>query len=63
MKRLLITLTAVAALGLPAQAAVKNVAWLQGATLKNGSSVLNSIEPMAINWAAHSSIDLSLIHI
>jgi len=59
MKRLLITITAIAALGLPApaQTAVKNVAWLQGATLKNGSPILNSIEPMAINWAAHSSID------
>ena len=52
-------MTAVAALGLPApaQAAVKNVAWLQGTTLKNGSPVLSSIEPMGINWAAHSSID------
>ena len=60
MKRLLITLTAVAALALPVQAAVQNVAWLQGATLKNGSSVLNSIEPMAINWASHSSIDLAV---
>ena len=44
-------MTAVAALGLPApaQAAVKNVAWLQGTTLKNGSPVLSSIEPMGIN--------------
>ncbi len=52
-------MTAVAALGLPApaEAAVKNVAWLLGTTLKNGSPVLNSIEPMGINWAAHSSID------
>ena len=40
----------------PAQAAVKNVAWLQGTSLKNGSSVLNTTEPMGIKWAAHSSI-------
>jgi len=43
-----------------APAAVRNVAWLQGTTLKNGSPVLNSIEPMAINWSAHSSIDPSV---
>jgi len=57
MKRLLITIIAVAAFGITAHAAVKNVAWLQGNTLKNGSPTLNSIEPMAINWATHSSID------
>lgn len=52
-------MTAVAGFALlaPAHAAVKNVAWLHGNTLKNGSPTLNSIEPMAINWATHSSID------
>ncbi len=44
----------------PTQAAVKNVAWLQGTSLKNGSSVLNSTEPMGIKWAAYSSIDPSI---
>jgi hypothetical protein len=59
MKRSLAIMTAVAGFALlaPAHAAVKNVAWLQGTTLKNGTPVLNSIEPMGINWAAHSSID------
>ena len=59
MRRLLITMIAVGGLVIltSAQAAVKNVAWLQGTSLKNGSSVLNSTEPMGIKWAAHSSID------
>ena len=59
MRRLLITMIAVGGLVIltSAQAAVKNVAWLQGTSIKNGSSVLNSTEPMGIKWAAHSSID------
>ena len=62
MRRLLNTMIAVGGLVIltSAQAAVKNVAWLQGTSLNNGSSVLNSTEPMGIKWAAYSSIDPSI---
>jgi hypothetical protein len=47
MKRLLITMSAVAALGLPAlaQAAVSNTAWLQGTSLDDGSTDLRGTNP------------------
>ena len=59
MRHLLNTMITVGGLVIlsSSQAAVKNVAWLQGTSLKNGSSVLNTTEPMGIKWAAHSSID------
>jgi len=47
MKQLLITMSAVAALGLPAlaQAAVSNTAWLQGTSLDGGSTDLRGTNP------------------
>jgi hypothetical protein len=51
MKRLLITMSAVAALGLPAlaQAAVSNTAWLQGTSLDGGSTDLRGTNPKLIS--------------
>ena len=62
MRRLLNTMIAVGGLIIltSTEAAVKNVAWLQGTSLNNGSSVLKSTEPMGIKWAAYSSIDPSI---